>query len=210
VTVKTSAGNSRADLHLPPAQAGDPGPGTAGSMPGSPPGLTRRYLPEAAERIAGAMAGNGVDLAVVLPDSVLHGVNHVLSADPRVNVIGCAREDEGVAIAMGAAFTGRRPAVLMEGSGIGYSGLSLARAVAVNRAEILLVVGHVWALGERFHYHAATRAAAEPLLSALRIPYHVLTSVDEADLVFREIMKTMSGQRTPVAVLVPRYLTMAW
>jgi hypothetical protein len=38
----------------------------------------------------------------------------------------------------------------------------------------------------------------------------VLTSVDEADLVFREIMKTMSGQRTPVAVLVPRYLTMAW
>jgi sulfopyruvate decarboxylase TPP-binding subunit len=154
------------------------------------------------------MADNGVELAVVLPDSVLHGVNHVLASDPRVNLISCAREDEGVAIAMGAAFTGRRPAVLMEGSGIGYSGLSLARAAAVNRAEILLVVGHVWVLGERYHYHAATRAAAEPILGALRIPYHVLTHIDEVEMVFREILKTMSGQRTPVAVLVPRYLTM--
>ena len=170
--------------------------------------LPRRYLTEAAERIAGAMTDNGVDFAVVLPDSVLHGVNSVLVADPRVSVVNCAREDEGVAIAMGAAFTGRRAAILMEGSGIGYSGLSLARAVAVNRAEILLVVGHTWVLGERFHYHAATRAAAEPILAALRIPHHVLTDIDDAEMVFREILKTMSGQRTPVAVLVPRYLTM--
>lgn len=170
--------------------------------------MPHRYLTDAAERIAGAMADNGVDVAVVLPDSVLHGVNSVLVADPRVKVVSCAREDEGVAIAMGAAFTGRRPAVLMEGSGIGYSGLSLARAVAVNRAEILLVVGHTWTLGERFHYHAATRAAAEPILSALRIPYHTLLHIDDVELVFREILKTMSGQRTPVAVLVPRHLTM--
>lgn len=177
-------------------------------MPDTHPGLPPRYLPGAGEKIARAMAGNGVDLAVMLPDSVLHSVNHALASDSRVRLVSCAREDEGVAIAMGAAFTGRRPAVLMEGSGIGYSGLSLARAAAVNRAEILLVVGHTWALGERFHYHAATRAAAEPILTALRIPYHILGHLDEAEMVFREILKTMSGQRTPVAVLVPRHLTM--
>lgn len=170
--------------------------------------LPRRYLPGAGERIAAAIADSGVDLAIVLPDSVLHPVNHALGSDPRIQVVNCAREDEGVAIAMGAAFTGRRPAVLMEGSGIGYSGLALARAVAVNRAEILLVVGHTWVLGERFHYHAATRHASGPILDALRIPNYVLTHIDEVEVVFREILKTMSGQRTPVAVLVPRYLTM--
>jgi sulfopyruvate decarboxylase TPP-binding subunit len=177
-------------------------------MPDTTPGLPQRYLAGAGKRIADAMAGNGVDLAVMLPDSVLHPVNHALDRDSRVRLYRCAREDEGTAIAMGAAFTGRRPAVLMEGSGIGYSGLILARAAAVNRAGILLVVGHTWALGERFHYHAATRAAAEPILGALRIPYHILMHLDEADLVFREILKTMSGQRTPVAVLIPRHLTM--
>ena len=171
------------------------------------PGLPQRYLPGAAGQIASAMADNGVDLAVMLPDSVLHGVNHVLAADPRVRLISCAREDEGVAIAMGAAFAGRCPAVLMEGSGIGLAGLALARAAAVNRAEILLVAGHTWALGERFHYHAATRHA-ERILDEFRIPTRTLERIDEAQLVFREILKTMAGQRTPVAVLVPRYLTM--
>jgi sulfopyruvate decarboxylase subunit alpha len=177
------------------------------TVPDTGPGLPRRYLTGAAEKIAGAMAGRGVDLAIVLPDSVLHGVNNALAADSRVRLVSCAREDEGVAIAMGAAFTGSRPAVLMEGSGIGYSGLPLARAVAVNRAEILLVVGHTWVLGERFHYHAATRHA-ERILDALQIPSHTLQHVDQAEMVFREILKTMAGQRTPVAVLVPRYLTM--
>jgi sulfopyruvate decarboxylase subunit alpha len=176
-------------------------------MPDPHPGLPRRYLTGAAEQIAGAMAGNGVDLAIVLPDSVLHAVSHVLASDPRVRLVNCAREDEGVAIAMGTAFAGGRPAVLMEGSGIGYAGLALARAAAVNRAEILLVVGHTWTLGERFHYHAATRQALR-ILDELQIPNHTLQHVDQAEMVFGEILKTMSGQRTPVAVLVPRYLTM--
>jgi sulfopyruvate decarboxylase TPP-binding subunit len=154
------------------------------------------------------MAGSGVDFAVVLPDSVLHGVNHVLAADPRVRLISCAREDEGVAIAMGLSFAGRCPAVLMEGSGVGFSCLALARAVAVNRAAVLLVVGHTWALGERFHYHAATRHA-ERLLDPLGIPTRTLEHLEDAEAVFREILTTMAGQRVPVAVLVPRYLTMA-
>lgn len=182
-------------------------PGPRPGAPDEPPAPPRRYRAEAASQIAGAMTGNGVDFAVMLPDSVLHAVNHLLARQPGVTVVHCAREDEGVATAMGAAFAGRRPAVLMEGSGIGYAGLALARAAAVNRAEVLLVVGHTPVLGERFHYHAATLACLG-ILDALGIPSCVLPDAGQAGLVFREIMKTMSGQRTPVAVLVPRYVTL--
>lgn len=168
-----------------------------------------RYSPEAAERIAAAMVASGIDFAVFLPCGVLHAVDKALEAHPAVTVLNCAREDEGIAIGVGASLAGRRVAVLMEGSGVGYSGLILARALAVNRAEVMLVVSHNTVLGERFHYHGATRAVTEPVLTALHVPYHVLQRLEEADHVFPEIAQTMSGQRTPVAVLIPRPLCVA-
>jgi hypothetical protein len=55
-------------------------------------------------------------------------VERLLNADPDVQTVVCAREDEGIAIAVGAWLGGRTAVALMEGSGIGYSGLILARA----------------------------------------------------------------------------------
>ncbi len=154
------------------------------------------------------MRSAGIDFVVLLPDSVLHGVHHELMHDDEVTSVVCAREDEGIAIAMGASWTGRGAAVLMEGSGLGYSSLILARGI-VQKSPVLLVASHNSVLGERFHYHAATRLVTEPVLTALNIPYHVLTNEAEIETVFREISNTMRGQRTPAAVLVPRYLCVA-
>lgn len=182
---------------------------TRGEMDATPdtdgPRVLVRYREDVARLFHESLRAAGVDFAVYLPDTVLHAVNRLLIADPAVQTICCSREDEGIAVAMGAFWAGRKPVTLMEGSGIGLSALVLARGIA-QRSPTLIVASHNSVLGERFNYHAATRLVAQPVLDALRIPYHVLREPAEIPLVVREILLTMFGQRLPVAMLVPRHI----
>jgi sulfopyruvate decarboxylase TPP-binding subunit len=163
------------------------------------------YREDAARLLYDSLKGNSVNFAVFLPDTVLHVVNKLLLADPDIRTVVCSREDEGIAIAMGAYWAGKKPVVLMEGSGYGLSGLILARGI-VQRSPLLIISSHNSVLGERFNYHAATRLVAQPTLDALRIPYHVLRDTQEIPMVVSEILQTISGQRTPAAILVPRHI----
>lgn len=163
------------------------------------------YREDAARLLYASLKNNGVNFAVFLPDTVLHVVDKLLLADPDIQTVVCSREDEGAAIAMGAYWGGKTPVLLMEGSGYGLAGLILARGI-VQRSPLLIISSHNSVLGERFNYHAATRLVAQPILDALRIPYHVLRDVDEIPTVVREVLLTISGQRLPAAILVPRHI----
>ena len=108
-------------------------------------------------------------------------------------------------MAMGAFLVGKRPVTLMEGSGIGMSGLILARGI-VQKTPTMLIIGHNSTLGERFDYHGATRLVAEPVLRALDIPYHVLFDPADIRKVIVEAQATIEGQRIPVGILVPSHV----
>lgn len=174
------------------------------SAAAGPRGLVA-YREDVAQLFFDSLRASGVDFAVLLPDTVLHAVNRRLIEEPGVQTVFCSREDEGIAVAVGAFWGGRKPVVLMEGSGIGLSALVLARAIA-QRSPTLIVASHSSVLGERFNYHAATRLVTQPVLDALRVPYHVLRTPEEIPLVVREILVTMTGLRLPVAILVPGYV----
>jgi sulfopyruvate decarboxylase subunit alpha len=166
------------------------------------------YNLDNARTIYGALRASGVDFAVYVPDSILDPVEELLEADPRVQTVVCAREDEGIAIAMGAALGGKTPVALMEGSGLGLSGLILARGL-VQRTPLLLLVGHARALGGQFDYHAATRMVGEATLSGLGIPHLTIMEPSTIETAIREAMLTIKGQRIPVGLFVPRHIARA-
>jgi sulfopyruvate decarboxylase TPP-binding subunit len=155
-----------------------------------------------ATRVVERMAAAGVTLAIYLPDSVLTDVTRTLEQDPRIPTIVCTREDEGAAIAAGAALGGGLPVVLMEGSGVGYCGLILARA-QVQRSGFLVIASHSPALGERHDYHAASRVVGAAVFGGLGIPYVVPRSADELVDTVGEALVTVRGQRAVVGILVP-------
>jgi sulfopyruvate decarboxylase subunit alpha len=161
--------------------------------------------PACAREVHAALRAGGVNFAVSLPDSVLHPVDRLLAADPDVQTFVCSREDEGVAMAVGAYLGGKVPVALMEGSGLGYCGLVLARA-QLQRTPLLLLASHNGALGEAFDFHGASRAAAEGVLRGLAIPYVVLTDRTQAPLLAQQALVTVLGQKTVVGLLVPPYL----
>ncbi len=160
---------------------------------------------ECADAMAYGLRAAGVDVAICVPDSVLRPIDRRLEADPGVSRYVASREDEGVAMAIGAYLGGRVPVVMMEGSGVGYCGLILARG-QVQRTPTLLLVGHNRVFDEPFDYHAATRLAAEGVLRGLDIPYHVLTDRATAGELARHAVTTVLGQKTTVALLVPPFL----
>jgi sulfopyruvate decarboxylase TPP-binding subunit len=160
------------------------------------------------EAFHGGFRAAGIDFAVFLPDSMLDGVEQLMLAQGDIACYQCSREDEGVAMAMGAFLVGRKPVVMMEGSGIGLSGLILARGI-VQRTPTLLVAGHSSTLGERYDYHGATRLVGESVLRALGIPYHVLSEADDVRTVVVQAQRTVEGQRLPVAIFVPPFVIRA-
>ena len=177
--------------------------GEVRQMPSQP--IRSRFRDEVARMFVDSLKANEITFSVLLPDSVMHPVNELLLADPAVQTVICSREDEGIAIGVGAGWGGRRSAVSMEGSAIGMSGLILARAV-IQRSPTLILASHSSVLGEKFGYHAATRAVTQPVLDALRLPYHVLRDADEIPHVVKQIIRTMEGQKIPVAILVPPFI----
>jgi sulfopyruvate decarboxylase TPP-binding subunit len=161
--------------------------------------------PACADAVHAALRAGGVNFAVSLPDSVLHPIDRRLAADPAVQSFVCSREDEGVAMAVGAYLGGKVPVALMEGSGVGYCGLVLARA-QIQRTPLLLLVSHNGALGEAFDFHGASRAAAEGMLRGLAIPHVVLTDRAQAPGLVAQALITVLGQKTVVGLLVPPFL----
>ena len=164
-----------------------------------------RYRQEALEAFYDGFKAAGINFAVYLPDSMLDGIEQLMLERGGIESYQCSREDEGIAMAMGAFLVGKRPVALMEGSGIGLSGLILARGI-VQKTPTMLIIGHNSTLGERYDYHGATRLVAEPVLRALDIPYHVLFDPADIRKVIVEAQATIEGQRLPVGILVPSHV----
>ncbi|HEV8719956.1 MAG TPA: hypothetical protein VGW77_04870 [Candidatus Binatia bacterium] len=164
-----------------------------------------RYRQEALESFYDGFKAAGIDFAVFLPDSMLDGVEQLIIERGDIAAYQCSREDEGIAMAMGAFLVGKRPVALMEGSGIGMSALILARGI-VQKTPTMLIIGHNSTLGERYDYHGATRLVAEPVLRALDIPYHVLFDAGDIRKVIVEAQATIEGQRLPFGILVPSHV----
>jgi sulfopyruvate decarboxylase subunit alpha len=166
--------------------------------------LGYRHDMDVLKAIHQALRESEISFVTYLPDSLNYPLVKLLEADSGMVCAACSREDEGVAMAMGAFLGGRWPVLLTEGSGLGLSGLILARGI-VQRTPLLILASHDLALGERHDYHAATRRVTEPLLQGLHIPYVVAMSGKEAPMLVREAQLSVRGDKRPVAVLFPRH-----
>jgi sulfopyruvate decarboxylase subunit alpha len=147
----------------------------------------------------------GIDACVYLPDSCLTSIIRVFQKSERVTMIPCAREDEGVGIAVGLHLGGRIAICVMEASGIGYSGLILARA-QVQRTPVIIVASHSAGAGEPFDYHSASALVSEGIFSGLGIPYEVATESRTLEALIYRVVQTAQGQRVSFGLLIPPFV----
>lgn len=161
-------------------------------------------MSDAAQSLVRGALRAGVEVCVYLPDS---GLTAAIREFQRrgTTCIPCTREDEGVAIAIGLNLGGRTAICLMEASGIGYSGLILARA-QVQRTPVVIVASHSRGGGEPFDYHGATVLVSEGVFAGLGIPYEVARDAPSLEPAIERVYQTARGQLTSFGLLIPPHV----
>jgi len=151
---------------------------------------------------AAALGRHGFDFFTGVPCSLVEDLIAVLEGGDRGPYVAAVREDAAVGVAAGAWFGGRRPAVLMQNSGLGTSLNALASLSLMYGLPTLLVVTWRGHEGKDAPEHALMGEISPRLLDLLRIPFRRLDAGSlDGDLAWA--VAEMDARMSPVALLVP-------
>jgi phosphonopyruvate decarboxylase len=153
-------------------------------------------------RFAEILEARGFDFFAGVPCSLIEDLVAVLERHPRLPYVAAVREDAAVGVAAGAWLAGRRPAVLMQNSGLGTSLNALASLSLMYGFPALLVVTWRGHGGKDAPEHILTGEISPRLLDLLGVPHRVPTAASLADDV-AWAAAAMDARMQPVALLVP-------
>jgi sulfopyruvate decarboxylase TPP-binding subunit len=152
--------------------------------------------------VLGALKGCGVTHLVWLPDSEAGFLYEALQRDPEVALVPVCREGEAMAVALGLAVAGRRPAVVIQNTGFLESGDSVRGVMLDTGFPFFLMIGYRgWSAGREMTDSAGR--FTEPVLRAWGIPYHLVEDDRDLPKIGQAYRQAQEGDR-PVAVLIGR------
>jgi sulfopyruvate decarboxylase subunit alpha len=125
----------------------------------------------------------------------------LITQDPEIRHVPVTREEEGVGICAGAFMGGKRPALLLQNSGLGNCINALASLDLLYEIPLLLVVSHRGTEGEKIAAQFPMGRATVPLLDVLGIEHCCPTPAEGEAKVLWAAERAFSSRR-PVAVLL--------
>lgn len=143
----------------------------------------------------------GINFATSVPCVNLQELLALVSGDPEIIHVPVTREEEGVGICAGAWMGGRRPALLMQNSGLGNSINALASLDMLYGIPLLMIISHRGGVGEPVIGQVPMGRLTVPLLDAMAIPYFE-PQQGEAEEIVAQAWSLAAAGRRPVAVLL--------
>jgi sulfopyruvate decarboxylase subunit alpha len=141
-----------------------------------------------------------IDFVASVPCVNLQELLRLVSDDPIIHV-PVTREEEGVGLCAGAWMGGRRPALLMQNSGLGNSINALASLDFLYEIPLIMIISHRGCEGEPIIGQIPMGRLAPKLLDAMEIP-SFSPSPSEAEETVAQAYKLAETQRRPAAVLL--------
>lgn len=133
-------------------------------------------MPSAEQQLLGILRDAGVDLVATLPCAKVRRL--IAQVPEHFDHLALSREEEGVGIAAGAALAGRRPAMILQNSGIGNLLNALLSLTAYYRLPLALLLSHRGVYRETI---AAQEVMGEHVQAVLEAAGVACTRVDTAD-----------------------------
>ncbi|MGV8174750.1 MAG: sulfopyruvate decarboxylase subunit alpha [Methanothrix sp.] len=143
----------------------------------------------------------GIDFATSVPCVNLQELLTLISVDKDIIHLPVTREEEGVGICAGAWMGGRRPALLMQNSGLGNSINALASLDLLYKIPLLMIISHRGGWGEPIIGQVPMGRLTVPLLDAMNIP-HVSPVTGEGEEAVLSAWNTATFAGCPSAVLL--------
>lgn len=146
---------------------------------------------------------NGFDFYTGVPCSILSNIIHYMSGSTDVTYIPATREDEAIGVAVGAYIGGKRPAVLMQNSGLGTSINALTSLVLLYQVPLLLIISWRGYQGKDAPEHLFMGKYMLDFLNIMKIP----TEIIEKDILEEQVTRAsriMAEQKLPVALIIKK------
>ncbi len=135
-----------------------------------------------------------------VPDVNIGQVTRIMEDDPYFHVVAAAREEEAIAIAVGAYAVGTRSAVFMQSSGFGNCINSIGSLCLPARTPIPFFINMRGDLGEFNMAQVAMGRATGPILDLFGLPRYTLTEQSNMERVVKGAIQLCYASRQPVAV----------
>ena len=126
----------------------------------------------------------------------------IATLEERGGYIAETREDAAVGLAAGAYMAGKRPAVIMQNSGLGVCVNALASLSLMYGFPCLLLITWRGYQGKDAPEHLIMGDISPALLATLKIPHRVLAKESVPDAI-RWAAETLEQTGKPVALLLP-------
>lgn len=157
---------------------------------------------ESSQAVFEALKKAGIDFVVTLPCVNLGEVLTMVECDPDIKHVPVTREEEGFGICAGAFMGGKKPAILMQNSGLGNSVNALASLFKLYQFPVLMVMSHRGTLGEKISAQIPMGKATPKVLDALDMPYFNPKTPEEALKVIPDAWSLSETGGTPVGILL--------
>ncbi len=114
----------------------------------------------------------GAKVVVYVPDRWIGPLCEDVQADPDFIAVNACREEEGIAICVGALATGTKAVMVLQNAGFlsSGSGINLAKMYQV---PLLFLISYRGNPEESLHYHVLKGAATEPFLKSFNLGYRI-------------------------------------
>jgi sulfopyruvate decarboxylase subunit alpha len=135
---------------------------------------------EQARIIVDALKAAGINYVAYLPDSFFFDVLKIIENDPEIMSISVSNECTGLSMCAGAWLGGKKPAMIMENTGLLVSAYGIARLHNLFGIPVLLLLSYRGDVGDGFWWSPPLGHATEPVLQGLQIPYVSVWKDDDA------------------------------
>ena len=157
---------------------------------------------DSTEAIYNGLKKIGIDFIVSVPCVNLSKLLNMIDEDEEIIHIPVTREEEGIGICAGAFLGGKRPAILMQNSGLGNSINALKSLTELYEFPLIMVMSHRGTEGESICGQVPMGQSTAQILEAMDFKYFKPSNPNEA---YDEICKSWelsTGQGKPISILL--------
>ena len=159
-------------------------------------------LDHAAREALSGLKDSGIDFVSGLPDGWQRNLHELVEGDPDIRYVPVCNEGVGFSVCAGAWLGGKKPALIMENSGLRVASEYIARISLGTGVPVTLLLSYRGDIGETEHWGIPHGIVVEPLLRALRIPYQVVREPEHLRRAIMRAHRLSEAQLHPAAVLV--------
>jgi sulfopyruvate decarboxylase subunit alpha len=147
----------------------------------------------------------GLDFFVSVPCKFLSEMIVMLEKDADVTYIPVAREEEGIGVLAGAYLAGKKPAMVMQNSGLGNSINAICSLINYYQMPVIFIISHRGTEGEKIEAQVPMGKATADLLAAAGVSCHQISSIEELPVIDSAVPAAFAEKKSAAFLFPLKY-----